>query len=81
MKTKKWQQVFNKINLNKVSGINNASYQKGFEVGIAYFASYEGGVLPEEIEVPETIALHGSMSHVSYKTGVEDGWKFVDNLK
>ncbi len=80
-KAKEWDQVFKKVNLNKSSIMSDASYQKGFEVGIAYFASYEGNSLPEEIEVPDTIAFQGRLSHVSYKVGVEDGWNFIDKLK
>jgi len=81
IKINQWDQVFKKVNLNKISLMSDENYQKGFEIGIAYFASYEGKALPEEIEVPDAIAHQGRLSHVSYKTGVEDGWKFVDKLK
>lgn len=76
-----WERVFDKIELNKARSIVDASYQKGFEVGVAYFVSYRGGALPEKIDIPDAIAMKGRMSHVSYKIGVEDGWKFADTLK
>jgi len=75
-----WKLVFNKVELNKTKLLMDSSYQKGFEVGIAYFASYQGSPLPEDIDVPDVIALRGHMSHVAYKMGVEDGWKFADRL-
>jgi len=74
-------QTSNKEYLNKMNIISDPSYQKGFEVGINYFTSYECDVLPDEIEVPEIISLMGPLSHVSYISGMEDAQKFVDKLK
>jgi len=81
MRKKIWEHVFNKVEFNKMKVLLDASYQNGFEVGIAYFASYKGSALPEEIDVPDVIALRGRMSHVAFKMGVEDGWRFADRLK
>jgi hypothetical protein len=78
---KVWEHVFSKVELNKSNLLLDTSYQKGFEVGIAYFASYNGSALPDEIEIPAVIAYRGGLSHVAFKMGVEDGWKFADRLK
>lgn len=76
-----WEQVFDKVDINKSRILMDASYHKGFEVGIAYYASYDGIALPEVIEIPNAIAFRGRLSHVAFKMGVEDGWKFADRLK
>ena len=81
MMQKAWEHVFNKVEINKSRVLLDASYHKGFEVGIAYFVIYNGSALPEVIEIPEAIAFRGRMSHVAFKMGVEDGWKFADRLK
>jgi len=81
LKKDNWQSIYNKVELNSLNGIPDSSYQKGFEVGVAYFASYAGRELPIVIDIPETITHRGSNARYSYELGVKKGWEFVNKLK